>query len=169
MPQLRFDFDRTKAERLDVAVSDVFTVLQAYLGGFYVNDFNLYGKVWKVIIQAEGTDRARPADITSSTCSTGKEEGALSALGDVKYALGPIDVPHYNLYNAAKITGQPAPGYSSGQAITAMEEVADAILPEGFSYEWTGTTFQEQKTGNVAVLDLLALDRLRVPVHGGPL
>ena len=75
----------------------------------------------------------------------------MSALGDVKYALGAIDVPHYNMYNAAKITGQPAPGYSSGQAIAAMERVADSVLPEGFSYEWTGTTFQEQKTGNVAV------------------
>ena len=74
----------------------------------------------------------------------------MSALGDVKYTLGPIDVPHYNMYNAAKITGQPAPGYSSGQAIAAMEAVAAEVLPEGFAYEWTGTTFQEQKTGNVA-------------------
>ena len=80
-----------------------------------------------------------------------KDKVPLSALGDVKYALGAIDVPHYNMYNAAKITGQPAPGYSSGQAIAAMERVADIVLPEGFSYEWTGTTFQEQKTGNVAV------------------
>ena len=66
------------------------------------------------------------------------------------YTLAPIDVPHYNLYTAAKITGQPAAGYSSGQAIRAMEEVAEETLPEGFSYEWTGTTFQEQRTGNVA-------------------
>ena len=67
------------------------------------------------------------------------------------YELGPIDVPHYNMYNAAKITGQPAARYSSGQAIAAMERVADAVLPEGFSYEWTGTTFQEQKIGNLAI------------------
>jgi HAE1 family hydrophobic/amphiphilic exporter-1 len=72
-------------------------------------------------------------------------------LGDAVYALGPIDAPHYNMYNAAKITGQPAHGYSSGQAIAAMERVADQMLPEGFSYEWTGTTFQEQKTGNLAI------------------
>ena len=76
--------------------------------------------------------------------------GTASALGKVKYALGPIDVPHYNLYTAARITGQPAPGYSSGQAITAMQEVAAEVLPEGFGYEWTGTTYQEQKTGNMA-------------------
>ena len=74
----------------------------------------------------------------------------LSALGEVKYTLGPIDVPHYNMYNAAKITGQPAPGYSSGQAIAAMQAVAAEVLPEGFGYEWTGTTYQEQKTGNMA-------------------
>ncbi len=80
-----------------------------------------------------------------------KDRVPLSALGRRGiYDLGAIDVPHYNMYNAAKITGQPAPGYSSGQAIAAMEQVADKVLPEGFAYEWTGTTFQEQKTGNVA-------------------
>jgi multidrug efflux pump subunit AcrB len=71
-------------------------------------------------------------------------------LGQVKYTLGPIDVPHYNMYTAARITDQPAAGYSSGQAITAMQSVAAEILPEGFGYEWTGTTYQEQKTGNMA-------------------
>jgi hydrophobe/amphiphile efflux-1 (HAE1) family protein len=152
VPQLRFDLDRSKAERLDVSVADVFTALQANLGGFYVNDFNLYGKVWKVIIQAEGRYRTRPADITNLyVLNRKKDKVPLNALGEFQYALGAIDVPHYNMYNAAKITGQPAPGYSSGQAIAAMERVADIVLPEGFSYEWTGTTFQEQKTGNVAV------------------
>ncbi len=151
VPQLRFDFDRTKAERLDVSVADVFSVLQTYLGGYYVNDFNLYGKVWKVFIQAEGKNRAKPADIRSLyVLNRQRQKVQLGALGDVNYTLGPIDVPHYNLYNAARINGQPATGYSSGQAIKAMEEVADLTLPEGFSYEWTGTTFQEQKTGNVA-------------------
>jgi multidrug efflux pump subunit AcrB len=152
VPELRFDLDRVKAERLDVSVADVFTVLQSYLGGFYVNDFNLYGKVWKVIIQAEGKYRTRPSDITNLyVLNRKKDKVPLNALGDFKYALGAIDVPHYNMYNSAKITGQPAPGYSSGQAIAAMERVADLVLPEGFSYEWTGTTFQEQKTGNIAV------------------
>jgi hydrophobe/amphiphile efflux-1 (HAE1) family protein len=153
VPQLRFLLDRTKAQRLDVAVSDVFSVLQAYLGGLYVNDFNLYGKVWKVYIQAEGTRRAAPNDIGGLYVLNHKgQKIPLSALGDVTYTLAPIDVPHYNMYNAAKITGQPAAGYSSGQAIRAMEEVARETLSEGFSYEWTGTTFQEQRTGNVAPL-----------------
>jgi HAE1 family hydrophobic/amphiphilic exporter-1 len=153
VPQLRYDLDRTKARRLAVDVSAVFSVLQAYLGGYYVNDFNLYGKVWKVMVQAEGEDRRKPEDILQLYVLNSKgQKVPLSALGEVRTILGPIDVPHYNMYNAARITAQPAPGYSSGQAIAAMEAIADLTLPEGFGFEWTGTTFQEQKTGNVAVV-----------------
>jgi HAE1 family hydrophobic/amphiphilic exporter-1 len=151
VPQLRFDIDRVKARRLGVPVSDVFSVLQTNLGAYYVNDFNLFGKTWKVLIQAESTDRHRPEDIAHLYVLNHKgEKVQLSALGEVKYALGPIDAPHYNMYNAARITGQPAAGYSSGQAINAMQEIAAQVLPEGFGYEWTGTTYQEQKTGNMA-------------------
>jgi hydrophobe/amphiphile efflux-1 (HAE1) family protein len=151
VPQLKFDIDRTKARRLDVPISDVFAVLQANLGGYYVNDFDLYGKVWKVMVQAEGGVRSKPEDIQNLYVLNRQGERVhLSSLGEVRYALGPIDVPHYNLYGAAKINGGPAPGYSSGQALAAMEEVASKVLPEGFGYEWTGTTFQEQKTGNQA-------------------
>ncbi len=151
VPQLRFELDRTKARRLDVAVSDVFSVLQTYLGSYYVNDFNLYGKVWKVLIQAKGEARKRPEDIQLLyVLNRQGKKVPLSSLGDVRYALGPIDVPHYNLYAAAKINGGPAPGYSSGQAIAAMEAVAAKVLPAGFGYEWTGTTYQEQKTGDLA-------------------
>jgi hydrophobe/amphiphile efflux-1 (HAE1) family protein len=152
VPQIRFKLDRTKAQRLGVAVSDVFTVLQTYLGGYYVNDFNLYGKVWKVMVQAEGSRRISKYDIESLyVLNRQGQRVGLDSLGDAVYDLGPIDAPHYNMYNAAKITGQPGAGFSSGQAIAAMERVADAVLPEGFSYEWTGTTFQEQKTGNLAM------------------
>jgi HAE1 family hydrophobic/amphiphilic exporter-1 len=151
VPQLKFDIDRVKARRLGVAVSDVFSVLQTNLGAYYVNDFNLYGKVWKVLIQARGSVRTKPGDIqTLYVLNRQGKKVPLSSLGEVRYALGPIDVPHYNLYTAAKINGGPAPGFSSGQAIAAMEQVAAKTLPEGFSYEWTGTTFQEQKTGNLS-------------------
>jgi HAE1 family hydrophobic/amphiphilic exporter-1 len=151
VPQLKFDVDRTKARRLDVPISDVFATLQANLGGFYINDFDLYGKVWKVMIQAEGGVRSRPEDIENLYVLNRQGQRVhLRSLGEVRYALGPIDVPHYNLYAAAKINGAPAPGYSSGQALAAMERVAAAVLPEGFGYEWTGTTFQEQKTRNTA-------------------
>jgi HAE1 family hydrophobic/amphiphilic exporter-1 len=151
VPQLKFDLDRTKARRLDVPVSDVFAVLQTNLGSFYVNDFNLFGKVWKVMVQAEGEARTQPDDVLRLyVLNRQGKKVPLSSLGEVRYALGPIDVPHYNLYASAKMNGGPAPGYSSGQAIAAMEQIAAQVLPEGFDYEWTGTTFQEQKTGNLA-------------------
>ena len=152
VPQLKFELDRTKARRLDVPINDVFSTLQVNLGAYYVNDFDLYGKVWKVMVQAEGATRTKPEDI--SRLYVLNRQGAkvpLSSLWEVKYTLGPIDVPHYNLYATAKINGSPAPGYSSGQAIIALQEVAAQVLPEGFGWEWTGTTFQEQKTGNVAI------------------
>lgn len=153
VPQLRFDLDRTKARTLEVAVSDVFSVLQANLGGIYVNDFNLYGKVWKVMVQAEGNRRNRAEDILAlKVLNLRGEKVPLSAIGEVKRSVGPVNVPHYNLYNAAKITGQPAPGHSSGQAVKAMEETAAKVLPEGFGYEWTGTTYQELKAGNLALI-----------------
>jgi HAE1 family hydrophobic/amphiphilic exporter-1 len=151
VPQLRFDIDRIKARRLDVPVADVFSVLQTNLGAYYVNDFNLYGKTWKVLVQAEGRDRYKADQIGRLYVLNRKgDKVPLTALGEVKNTLGPIDAPHYNMYNAARITGQPAPGYSSGQAIDAMQAVAAEVLPEGFGYEWTGTTYQEQKTGNLA-------------------
>ena len=151
VPQLRFELDRTKARRLDVPISDVFATMQTNLGAYYINDFNLYGKVWKVLLQADGEVRRRPEDIQDLfVLNRQGKKVPLSSLGEVKYTLGPIDVPHYNLYAAAKINGSPAPGFSSGQALAAMEEVAAKVLPEGFDYEWTGTTFQEQQTGNLS-------------------
>ncbi len=152
VPQLRFELDRTKARRLDVSVSDVFAVLQANLGAYYVNDFNLYGKTWKVMVQADGAERRKPDDILRLWVINKKGDRVpFGALGEVKRTLGPIDVPHYNMYNAARITGVPAPGYSSGQAVAAMEAVASG-LPDGFGTEWTGVTFQEKKTGGLAGL-----------------
>jgi len=151
VPQLKFDIDRTKARRLDVPITDLFATLQANLGGYYINDFDLYGKVWKVMLQAEGGVRTKPEDIENLYVLNRKGDRVpLSSLGTVRYALGPIDVPHYNMYAAAKLNGGPALGYSSGQALAAMQEVADQVLPDGFGTEWTGATFQEQKTGNQA-------------------
>ncbi len=133
-------------------VSSVFDTLQVYLGGFYVNDFNRFGKTWRVYVQAAGERRRLGEDILELKVLNNRGDRVpLSAIGDVKTVVGPIDVPHYNLYNAAKITGNPALGYSSGQATAAMQEVAAATLPDGFGYEWTGSTYQELKTGNQAV------------------
>jgi hydrophobe/amphiphile efflux-1 (HAE1) family protein len=153
VPQLRFELDRVKARTLDVPVSDVFQTLQVNLGGVYINDFNLYNHVWKVLIQAEGSRRQSSDDILSLRVMNRQGNPVpLSALGEVKRTVGAINVPHYNLYNSSKINGAPAPASAPDQAVAAMEEVADEVLSEGFSYEWTGTTFQEQKTGNLSVL-----------------
>lgn len=152
VPQLRFELDRAKARRLDVGVDQVFNVLQTNLGVYYVNDFNLYGKVWKVMVQAEGRDRTHARDILKLYVIN--KSGArvpLSAIGDVKPTLGPIDVPHYNMYTSSRINAQPAVGFESAEAIAAMEEVAAQTLSRGFGYEWTGTTFQEKKSGALAV------------------
>ena len=152
VPQLRFELDRGKARNLDVPVSSVFETLQVYLGGFYVNDFNRFGKTWRVYVQSSGDRRRVPDDILMlKVLNNHGDRVPLSAVGDVKTIVGPIDVPHYNLYNAAKITGNPASGYSSGQATQAMQEVAATTLPDGFGYEWTGSTYQELKTGNQAM------------------
>jgi hydrophobe/amphiphile efflux-1 (HAE1) family protein len=154
VPQLRYELDRGKARKLDVPVSTVFETLQVYLGGFYVNDFNRFGKTWRVYVQSDADRRRLPDDILGiKVLNNHGDRVPLSTLGYVKPIVGPIDVPHYNLYTAAKITGNPAPGYSSGQAVRAMEEIAadPAVMPEGFDFEWTGSTFQELKTGNQAM------------------
>jgi hydrophobe/amphiphile efflux-1 (HAE1) family protein len=151
VPQLRYELDRVKARTLDVPVSAVFETLQVNLGGYYVNDFNRFGKTWKVYVQADGARRTTADDILQLKVLNRRHDAVpLRSLGDVKTIIGPIDVPHYNLYAASRITGNPAPGFSSGQAIQAMEDVATRVLPQGFGYEWTGTTYQEQKTGNQA-------------------
>ena len=170
VPQLKFDLDRTKARRLDVPISDVFATLQANLGGYYVNDFDLYGKVWKVMVQAEGGVRTKPEDIQNLYVLNRKGERVpLSSLGEVRYALGPIDVPHYNLYASAKMNGGPAPGYSSGQALAAMQEVAAEVLPEGFGYRVDRHDLPGAEDRQPGDLHLRPLGRLRLPVHGGPL
>ncbi|REK19389.1 MAG: multidrug efflux RND transporter permease subunit [Planctomycetota bacterium] len=152
VPHLFFDLDRTKARTLNVPVADVFNTLQTNLGGFYVNDFNLYGKVFKVMVQAEGDRRTKPQDIlTLRVRSRDGNMVPLSALGEVSSIVAPSDVPHYNLYLSAKIVGEAAPGYSSGQAVQAMQEVAAQVLPEGFGYEWTGSTYQQLLTGNMVI------------------
>ncbi len=170
VPQLKFDVDRTKARRLDVPISDLFATLQANLGGYYVNDFDLYGKVWKVMVQAEGSVRTTPEDIQNLYVLNRKGERVpLSSLGEVRYALGPIDVPHYNLYAAAKMNGEPASGYSSGQALAAMQEVADDGPARGVRHRVDRHDLpgaEDRQSGDV---HLRPLGRLRLPVHGGPL
>jgi multidrug efflux pump subunit AcrB len=145
-PSIYLDIDRDKAQVLGVQLNDVFQALQASLGGYYVNDLNLFGRRWQVNIQAEGTDRASVDDIYR--INVRNAEGnmiPLRSLVEVRVVVGPPALIRYNNLRAATIQGSPAPGVSSGQALKAMEEVAAQTLPSGYAGEWTDTAFQEKR------------------------
>ena len=148
VPQFRVDLDTDKAQTLGVAITDVYSALQTFLGGLYVNDFNRFGRTWRVLMQAEPQFRERPDDINQFHVR-GRDGDMipLSTLVNVREVSGPEVVYRYNRFRAAQLTGTNAPGYSSGQAVAALAEVARQVLPEGFAYEWTGTVFQQQRTG----------------------
>ena len=147
IPQIEYQIDRDKVKSLGIALNDVFFSLQTFLGSYYVNDFNLYGRTYKVQAQAEGAQRSQPDDVNRIYVRGGAETMVpLSTLVTSRSINGPQYFERYNVYGAATINGMNAPGYSSGQAIAAMEEIARA-LPSGFNYEWSEATYQEKKTG----------------------
>ncbi len=157
VPQLDAQVDRAKSKALGVPVSDVFESLQIFLGSLYVNDFNSFGRVWRVQLQAEPSYRATPSDIArlhvrSQPGPNGQAARMvpLSTLVTVKPVTGPDTISHYNLYRSAEIAGDTAPGASSGQAIAAMQDLARRFLPPGMAYEWTGLAFQEIESGSSA-------------------
>jgi HAE1 family hydrophobic/amphiphilic exporter-1 len=152
-PQYKYDLDRAKTKLLGLSLPDVFNTLQIFFGSLYVNDFNLFGRTFRVTVQAEKDARADPTDLSRLYVRNNVGRMVpLSTLGSLQRTIGPDIVPHYNLYNTAKINGAPAPGYSSGQAIAAMQRAAANSLPQDFGYEWTGITYQELKAGSVAVV-----------------
>src|SRR5437762_4575808 len=147
IPQIEFEVDRDKVKSLGIQLSDVFFALQTFLGSYYVNDFNLFGRTYRVQAQAEGAQRGQPDDVNRFYVRS--DNGTmvpLSTLVSSRPLNGPQYFERYNVYSAATINGTNAPGYSSGQAIAAMEELARA-LPTGFAYEWSEATYQEKKTG----------------------
>ncbi|MFZ3205481.1 MAG: efflux RND transporter permease subunit [Pseudomonas sp.] len=147
VPQYYIDLDRTKARALGVSISDVFTAMQATFGSYYVNDFSLYGRTFQVSLQSESEFRRKPEDLSQVYVrSVGGELVPLSTLVKVERILGPDSYARFNVYPAAKILGGPAPGYSSGQALAAVQEVADEILGTDYSIGWTGSAFQEMAT-----------------------
>jgi multidrug efflux pump subunit AcrB len=151
-PQLYLDIDRTKAELLGVKVADVFSALQVYLGSSYVNDFNLFGRTFRVVAQADGEFRKHTRDVLKIRVrNNGGDTVPLGAFTTVRDISGPYRVPRYNLYPAAELDGNAAPGYSQGQAIDIMQKLAAQTLPEGFSYEWTTLAYQQLRAGNTAV------------------
>ncbi len=152
-PQYDYDLDRTKAKLLGLSLPDVFNTLQIYLGSLYVNDFNLFGRTFRVTIQADKAARASASDLSRlfvRNASGGMVP--LSTLGSLRPVVGPETVPHYNNYASALINGAAAPGFSSGQAVAAMERAAAIALPRNFGFEWTGITLQELKAGSIATL-----------------
>jgi NodT family efflux transporter outer membrane factor (OMF) lipoprotein len=152
-PQLYADVDRTKAKKLNVPLNNLFDTLQVYMGSSYVNDFNLLGRTYRVTAQAEGGFRADPEDIAK--LKTRSSTGAMVPLGslvEIRRTTGPDRVLRYNMYPAAEINGDTAPGFSSGQAIAAMERLAAEVLPTGMGFEWTDLAYQENLAGNIALL-----------------
>ncbi len=152
-PRIYADINREKAQQLGVQPAELFATLQTYLGSSYVNDFNLFGRTYRVTAQADAPFRHAPADIVN--LKTRSTSGAMVPLGSVatlKDDAGPYRVVRHNLYPAAELQGDRVPGFSSGQALAAMEGLAAKKLPEGFSYEWTELAYQEKTQGNTAAI-----------------
>src|SRR5882724_1210343 len=152
VPQLYADVDRVKAKRQGIPLSNIFSTLQAYLGSTYVNDFNKFGRTFRVYAQAEARFRAHPEDVANlKTRNATGDMVPIGSISNIKFVTGPDRVAHYNVYLASDINSQAAPGYSSGQASAAMERVLASALPNGYGYEWTELTFQQKSTANTAV------------------
>jgi multidrug efflux pump subunit AcrB len=145
-PSIYLDIDRDKVQVLGVQLNDVFQALQASLGGFYVNDMNMFGRRWQVNVQAEGSDRSKVDDIYRINVRNADGKMVpLRSLVEVRVVVGPPALIRYNNLRAVTVQGSPAPGISSGQALKAMEEVAARTLPVGYAGAWTDTAFQEKR------------------------
>jgi hydrophobe/amphiphile efflux-1 (HAE1) family protein len=150
-PQLYLDIDRAKAQLLGINVADVFSSLQVFIGSAYVNDFNLFGRTFRVMAEADGPYRGDERDILSIRVRNSSGDTVpLGSFTTARSISGSYRVPRYNLYRAAELDGAAAPGYSQGQAIEIMEKLAAETLPDGFSYEWTTLAYQQIKAGNTA-------------------
>ena len=151
-PEIFVDVDRTKAKSINVPLNNVFDTLQIYLGSAYVNDFTFLGRSFQVNAQADSKFRVTAADILKlKTRSADGKMIPLSTMASVKETFGPGVVTRYNLYTAADLAGDTKPGYSSGYAITVMEELCRKLLPPGFGFEWTDLTYQQILAGNTAL------------------
>src|SRR6202012_5370229 len=151
-PQVYLEIDRTKAQLLGVNVQDVFNALQVYIGSAYVNDFNLFGRTYRVTAQARDEDRRNIADVLKIRVRNANGDTVpLGSFTTVRNIAGPFRVPRYNLYPVAEMDGAAAPGYSQGQGIALMDKLAAETLPDGFATEWTSLAFQQIRAGNTAM------------------
>jgi len=150
-PRISIDIDRRKVKTLGVSLEDVFATIQTQLGSLYVNDFNKYGRVFQVRMQAEQQFRDTPDDVLRLYARNDRGEVIpLETLLTLKPSIGPEAITRYNLFRSAQINGATAPGYSAGEAIAAMERVAAETLPPGMTFEWSGISLQQIKAGNLA-------------------
>ncbi len=152
-PKFFLDIDRTRAEQLNVPVESIFETLQIYLGSSYVNDFNLFGRTYRVTAQADAPYRLEPTDIAN--LRTRSTTGAMVPLGSVMEVVnttGPDRIVRHNLYPASEIQGGAKQGTSSADALTAMKNLSETIMPRGIAFEWTELAFQQQLAGNVGLL-----------------
>jgi hydrophobe/amphiphile efflux-1 (HAE1) family protein len=158
-PSVYLDIDRAKAQALGLTISDVFTALQATLGGVYVNNFNLYGRTWQVNVEGEPFNRSEVSDIWQIYVRNRLGQMVpIRSIASAKIVTGPQVITRYNNYRSVTVNGSPAPGVSSGRALAAMTEISNATLPAGYSFEWTGTAYQEQQAaGQTGIILSLAL------------
>ncbi len=152
VPQYFLEVDRNKAKTLGIPLSEIFMTLQTQLGSLYVNDFNKFGRTYQVKLMAESEYRANPSDLSRFYVrNLDNEMVPLTAVASLKPILGPNSIGHYNLYRSANVSGQAADGYSSGDALKVMEELASK-LPEGYTFSWSGQSLQEIEAGDLAPL-----------------
>ena len=153
VPQLFAEVDREKVKAVGVPLQSVFNTLQANLGSAYVNDFNLFGRTWKVMVQADQQYRAEASDIQKLEVRNASGDMIpMGTLASVRDTVGPQTINRFNLFRSATLTGSPAPGYSEGQATDEIERLARQVLPTQMDYEWSGVTYQQKEAGNLAPL-----------------
>ncbi len=153
VPQLYAEVDREKVKALGIPLQSVFNTLQANLGSAYVNDFNLFGRTWRVMVQADQQYRARADDIRRLEVRNPQGDMIpIGTLSSVRDTVGPQTINRFNLFRSATLTGSPASGYSEGQATDEVERLARQVLPTQMDYEWSGVTYQQKEAGNLAPL-----------------
>ncbi len=155
-PQLFINVDRERAKSLGISLDSAFNTLAAGLGSYYVNDFNKYGRAWQVLLSADAAYRKTPEDVGRMYVrSNNGEMVPLSAFARIEYSSGPDTIDRYNNLPAVKLMGEGAPGFSSGQALDAVEDIAAKALPPEFTYDWTGSSFQEKQSAGSSALSLI--------------
>jgi HAE1 family hydrophobic/amphiphilic exporter-1 len=158
VPQVYADVDRDKVLKQGVNLADVYQTLQAFLGGAYINQFNRFGRQWRVFLQSEGDQRANASDIGSYYVRNSNNDMVpLSAFASTRRAYGPEYTNHFNLFRAAQVIGGPAPGYSSAQVMSALEQVASEVLPREMGFEWADLSYQQRKAASTGAVFALSL------------